>query len=273
MFFITLIIQKVKKWRLNALDIIIITAILVVVGIFLWLRISKKTEWINVRLVVANDEWWWEGQPPQWWYVDSLQSGQVAYSSFGEKVAEIVNVDIFDIGAYRRRAFIDITLKGAFDSQRKLYLYNFQPLQIGKPLDLTFGKNNVRGIITYIDDISITYSQRQIEVRVLKVRPWVAESLTKGLEMKDSQGRVLAKIDEVKTENAIYYEFSDIRGQRIQVIDPEFRDVTAKVTIKTFTSGVTDYFVDRGAIKVGEKIWFQFPQAVIREAEITKIFE
>lgn len=267
------LLQKIKKWRLNLFDILVMVAILIVIGTFLWLRQSKKTEWINVRLVVANDEWWWEGQPPQWWYVDSLQIGQIAYSSFGEKTAEITNVDIFDVGAYRRRAFIDIMLKGAYDTQRKLYLYNFQPLQIGKPLDLTFGKNNVRGIIAYIENISVVYSQKQIEVKVLKVRPWVADSLTKGLEMKDSQGRVLAKIDDVKTEIATFYEFSDIRGQRIQVTDPEFRDVTVKITIKTFTSGATDYFVDRAAIKIGEKIWFQFPQSVIRDAEITKIFE
>lgn len=268
-----LFIQKVKKWNINLFDVLVLTAIILVIGVFLWLRASKKTEWINVRLVVANDEWWWEGQPPQWWYVDDLKVGQTAYNSFGEKVAEIYNIESFDTGGYKRRAFIDLRLKGAYEKKRQIYTYNFQPLQIGKPLDLTFGKHNVRGLITYIDKIEIDYKQKKIQVRLAQVNTWIAESIRNGIEMKDSQGRVLAVVESVEVRPYTYYEFSDIRGQMIKVTNPDFREVLVTLTINTFESGGYTYFVDRAAIKIGEKIWFQFPQAVIREAEITKIFE
>lgn len=267
------IIQKLQKLKLNALDFFVIAIVLLILGSFLWLRVSKKTEWVTVRLVIGNDEWWWEGQPPQWWYVDNLQAGLTAKSSFGENNAEITNVESFDIGGFRRRAFVDIKLKGAFDKNRQVYLYNYQPLQIGKPLDLTFGKYNVKGLIAYIDKGQMEYKDRRIEVRALKIHPWEAESLMKGLEMKDTAGRVLATVENVQVDTSIEYEFSDIRGQTIPVANPGFRDVTLRLAIKTFESGGTEHFIDRAAIKVGEKIWFQFPRAAIRDAEITKVFE
>lgn len=267
------IIHKLRLRKFNLFDGLVIVVLLVVASSFLWLRLSRKTEWVNLRLVVTNDEWWWQGNPPQYWYADNLRPNQQAYNSFGEKVAEITNVESFDVGAYTRRLYVDVQLKGSYDTKRKIYLYNFQPLQIGKSIDLTFGKNNVRGLITYINDPKVDYVQKKIEVSMRTIRPWVADSYVPGVEMKDSLGRTLARIDSVQTTLAQYYEFSDIRGKTILVVDPDYRDVTLRLTIATFRSGDTAYFIDRAAIKIGEKIWFQFPNAAIRDAEITKIFE
>ncbi len=267
------IIPKFRPSRINIFDLSVITIVLLVLGTFLWLRMAQKNEWISLRVMVTNDEWWWQGNPPQFWYADNLRPNQQAYNSFGEKVAEITNVESFDVGAYTRRLYVDVQLKGAYDKKRKIYLYNFQPLQIGKPIDLTFGKNNVRGLITYINDPKIDYTKKKIEVTLRQVRPWVAGSYLPGMEMKDSLGRVLARIDSAQTTLAQNYDFSDIRGKKILVVDPDYRDVTLQLTIATFRSGDTAYFIDRAAIKIGEKIWFQFPNAAIRDAEITKILE
>jgi hypothetical protein len=250
----------------------VIGVLLLVIGVFLWQRLNKRAEWINVRLIVANDEWWWEGQQPQWWYVDELKTGEIAHNSFGEKVAEITNVDSFDNGGYKRRAFIDLRLKGSYDKQRQIYIYNFQPLQIGKPLDLTFGKNNIHGLISYIQDMQVAYKDQRIEVRLKQIDTWVADSYKVGMEMKDSQGRTLAKIVSIDVQPYNYFDFSDIRGQLIQVTNPDYRQAKIVLDIKTFESGGYSYFVDRAVIKLGEKIWFQFPQAVIRDSEIVKIF-
>src|SRR3989344_427073 len=265
------IIHKIKSIHLNPIDHLVIFSIAIVLGTFLYFSISKKTEWIDVRMVISKDEWWYEGQPPQYWYVDNIESGQVSYNAFGEKIAEIINIESFDIGGYRRRSYVDVKLKGSYDNTRKLYLYNYQPLQIGKPIDLTFGKHNVKGLVTYIDSDEITYFTKKIEVILLRIEPWVAESYKTGMQMKDSQNRVLATVNSIDIKLARQISFSDIRGQNIEVINPQLRDVSLQITIKTFKSSETFYFVDRAAIKIGEKIWFQFPEAVVRDAEITKI--
>lgn len=247
---------------------------LLTVVVLLWMRMAQKPEWITIRLALTNDEWWWEGAPPQWWYVDTLSVGQTSKNTFGETVAEIKNIESFDVGAYRRRAFVDLRLKGAYDKRRQMYLFNYQPVQIGKSLDLTFGKNNIHGIVTYVDKLPQGYTPRTIEVKLAAVAPWVAQSYKEGLTMTDSQGRPLAKILSVTTVPSTVQEVVDI-GERTQkrTDGSLFRDVLLEVQIQTYQSSGVDYFVDRAAIKIGEHIWFQFTQTVAREAEITKILE
>lgn len=265
--------KNIKRLRLNIFDTLVVLIILAIIATLLYLRTTKVSQWINIRLTIANEDWWWEGQAPQYWYADSLKSGIVSYNSWGEKVAEITDVESFDIGDYRRRLYIDIRLKGSFDKKRQIYLYNYQPLQIGKTLDLTFGKNNIKGLVTYIGDSPLQYTEKQIEVKIYQVRNSLAFSYTKGLEMKDSAGRILAVIEQIDTQPASMYQFSDLRGMMIRVVNPDYQDVTLKMTIKTFTSGSGTYFIDRAAVKIGEIIWFQFPDTLVKEAVITKIFE
>lgn len=246
-----------------------------VFGSFLWLRVSRKTEWIPLRIVVANDEWWYEGAAPQWWYVDGLTTGQTAKNTFGETVAEITNIQSFDIGNYRRRAFIDLKVKGYFDNKRGVYIYNYQPLQIGKPLDLTFGKNNLRGIVTYIENVPQNFTEKTIEVYIPAVHLWVANSYQKGMKMQDSQGRVLAEIVSANVSPTTAKEVTDVSSNFLEAkFDPsQFYDLKLVLNIQTFESEGINYFVDRSAIKIGERIWFQFPNTVIRQAEITKIIK
>lgn len=264
----------IKKYRINILDILVACIMIAIIGSLLWLRISRKSQWITLRIVISNDELWWEGSPPQWWYVDSVVKGQTSHNSLGETIAEITDVQSFDVGGYRRRAFIDIRVKGSFDTKRQVYLFNYQPLQIGKPLDLTFGKNNIHGIVTYIDSGPQRYMTRVIEVAITAVRPWVATSYMQGLEMKDSTGRTLAKILSVNILPSQAQKIVEYGPNSQQKYSNEFfKDVTLQVQIQTYQSEDRSYFVDRTAIKIGEHIWFQFPQAVIREAVITKIID
>jgi len=260
---------------LNVFDLVVVAVLLLVLGSFFWLRVSRKTEWIALRLVVTNDAWWYEGSAPQWWYAEGLTTGQTAKNTFGETIAEITNVQSFDVGAYYRRAFIDLKVKGYYDAKRGIYMYNYQPLQIGKPLDLTFGKNNVRGIVTYIENAPQVFTEKTIEVFIPAVRLWVAQSYKEGVEMRDSEGRTLAKVLSVSitptTAQEVVNVFPDVA--EVKFAPDQFYDLRLTLSLQTFESGGVSYFVDRAAIKVGERIWFQFPQTVVRQAEITRIIE
>jgi len=262
-----------KKFRINFFDVLVVLLLVLVLGSLLYLRTSKKTQWITVRLVAANDEWWFEGSPPQWWYVDNLVVGQTMRNAVGGTTAKIVGLEIFDIGAYKRRAFIDIQLQGSYDTKRQMYLYNYQPIQIGKALDLTFGKNNVHGIITYINELP-SYTSKTIEVRIAAIRPWVAQTYKPGLIMKDSQGKPLAEILAVSVYQSQVSEVTEESQRSLKKYQGSlYVDATLQLRIQTFQSGGVDYFVDRAAIKVGEQISFQFPQTIAREAEIIRIVE
>jgi len=272
--------MRIGSYKLHFLDILIIFVVLVVITMLFWLRISRKTQWITVRMIISNDEWWWEGSPPQWWLGDSLSVGQTARNSLGETIAQIDDVENFDIGEFYRRTSVDIKLRGTYDQRRQLYLFNYQPIQAGKSLDLTFGKTNVHGVITYIENLPDSYQDKTIVVKMSAVRPWIAQSYKEGMEMKDSLHRTLAKITAVSVspteateiiEGVTGKSSATQNGTERKYPPSLFRDVTLTVSLKTYESGGIQYFLDRAAIKIGEKIWFQFPQTIAREAEIIQI--
>ena len=204
-----------------------------------------------------------------------MSIGQKSYNTFGQKIAEITDLHIYDIGASRRLSFIDVTLMASFDKRRQIYLYNFQPLQIGKPLDLTFGESNVRGLVTHIGSDELTYTDKEIEVQLFAVYPFEADSYKKGLQVKDSQGRVMAEIESAEVKIAQSYEFFDEAKRRFVVkgVDPTRRDVTLRLKIKTIPQNGSYYYIDGAAVKVGGEIWFQFPQTIAKKAIVSKIIK
>lgn len=267
------IISRLPIGKLRVLDWIIIIVVGVILSAFVVNRLMKKTEWVDVRLKVSSDEWWWQSQPPPYWYVDDLVVGMVAYNSFRQPVAEITDIFSVDDGGPQRRTFIDMKILTQVDERRGMYYYNFQPLQIGKSLDLTFGKQNVRGLVTYIASDMLDYQAMEIELKLLNQHTWVADSYSPGMKMVDTQGRVIAEILDVQTELAKTFEFFDAAGRRVisPDIDEDRRDVTMRVKVLTWESQGVNIFINGTAIKIGEYLWLQFPQTAIRSAQISKI--
>ncbi len=270
------IFKGVKKIGFNIFDIGVLLVILLIIAAFFWIRASREDLWIDVKLVVSNDDWWWEGSPPQWWFAEGLKVGDKAKNTFGKEIGEITDIINFDVGEYRRRIFVDLKLKGSFDKRRGVYLFSYQPIQVGKPLDLNFGKYNLRGIVTYVEiaDFENFYKDKVIEVEVSSIPSWLVDSYREGLEMKDSRGRVLAKVLSVSKKPSKAIEVVEIVSQKeIKYPGNLFYDAYLKMQIKTFESNGVDYFVDRAAIKVGNIICFQFRDTLVANAKIIKIIQ
>lgn len=264
-------LTKVLK-KLKPLDFIFIGAILLVVAFYLYSKITRTQEWIHVTLRVEEGEIWWDGKQAPYWYVDDLKVGLEAYNSFGEKEAEVTDLTIFDKGGPGRFALIDLKLKGTFNQKKDLFLYQFQPLQIGRSLDLTLGKHQIEGLVTYIQD-EPDYVWKTIKVKLEQVEPWVAQNYQAGLKQKTWGGQDIAEVLSVQIKPAQMVAYSDIRGQRIITTDPILKDVDLTLKVKGFASGNNHYFIDGAVLKIGDTIWFQFPEFSIRQAEITEIIE
>lgn len=270
------IISRFKKvWStLSWFDWLVGVLVIIVISSLLYFRLSKRAEWIQVRIDVVHDEWWWTSHPPGFWYPMGLSEGQGAYNVFGEKVAEIVKLQTFETGGNKRRVLAAIKLKASFDQKRQAWIYNFQPLQVGQNIAFTFGQNALEGLVVGVGgEKKPDYEEKEIRVRMSGVRPWVAETYKTGLEAADSEGRVMAEVTDVVIVPTSYYEFSDIRGIKIRVVDNDFRDVTMDLMIKAQEVNGKYYYLDDAAIKVGEKIWIYFNETVVRDAEIVDILQ
>lgn len=261
------------KKRLTVLDIIFGLLIVVVLGFFLVQRLSQKSEWVTATLLVSDDNLWWKSDLPENWYVTDLSEGMEAKDASGNAFARISEVSVFDKGASSRNALVRLELKVDKDTKRDQYLFDHRPLTVGKPLSLNFGSRNVQGLVTDFNNQSISFVQKNVVVRLEQVPVWVADSFVVGLSMLDNSGRELAKIDAVKSTPYYEVNYSDVLRQLIRTPHPDLKTVLITVSIATTSIDQSSYFVDGAAIKVGERIWFQFPDTVIRNAEIIEILE
>ncbi len=269
------IIQKIKflKSRLNFFDLIVFLAILIVLVFFIYNRLQRKSTWVNIRISVANVDWWYKGSSPAYWYAHDLKVGDIVKNSFGEVVAEVINVDNYALGGPYRAIYVDLKIKVDFDQKKNQYLYEFKPITVGSSLLLNFSNQQLRGLIVAMGDKAIEYSYKTIKVTKTGVLPFFAEQVTVGSQIHNTQGDLVAEILDVKIKPNKWYQFSDIRGKTIEVNNPDFRNLEIILKIKTFKDLGIDFYVDESVIKLGARVWLQFPNFALDDAEIIEVIE
>lgn len=269
---ISRIIHFLKK--LTFLDWIVCLVLIGVVGFFLINKFSKKEEWVSVKLKVTNDEWWWNTNNPDSWYGIGLMKGQSAYNGAGRKVAEIQSIENYDVGGPRRLILVDLNVLATYNKKTQTYTFNYQVLQIGKPLDFTFGQYNLRGLVTYIGNGVIPYGTTELELKLLSIYPWEADSYKQGVLMKDLVGNVVATIKQASVTDSQLLELIDRYGKLIAVPAPNntHKDVTLRLSIKTYKVNNVPYYIDGSAIKVGNHIWIEFEQTAVKDGIISRIY-
>lgn len=264
--------RKFKFKKVHYFDLVVFAVILLILAIFLYNRFTRKSVWIDARIMVSDNDLWWNGALPPYWYVDALRPGQTSQNSFGEEVAKITNVEIFSLGGPYKQAYVDLNLKVSYDKNRQIYLYNFQPIQKGKPMDLTFGSNNISGLIVSLDSEPEEKYQKKIKIRMKNIEAWISSAYKAGMEMQDSNGNLLARIDNIRIVNSDLDRVKFLEGG-IYLDRGEYRDVDMDITLVGLKDPEGYYrFVDGASIKIGESIWFHFPEIVV-SGKIMEIIE
>jgi hypothetical protein len=263
--------RVIKKMRV--LDYVIIGCVIVVIGLFLFLRISRKTQWITVLVKIQSDQLWWESNPAPW-YAQSVLPNQEAYNSFGQKVAVVDHVQSFETTDGRVEVLTELKLKTSYDSFRHQYEYNYQPVLVGTPLEIPFSNFSLTGMVIGINT-HLTFVEKNIEARILAIHPWKITELAKGLQAKDTAGNVIAEIQDINIQNAQVYEFNDINGRQIitQTEDPTRKDVILKLKIKVIQYNGDFYSIDGALLKIGAQFNLQFPSTILSYLEISAIYD
>lgn len=240
---------------------------------FVYNRLQKKEEWIDVRMFVTHDNYWFSGSPPSYWYADGLEVGDVAYDSFGSKVAKVVNIDNYDKGGPSRNIFVDLKLRVDYDKKRNIFLYEYKPLDVGAVKEFDFLDQKLKGVLIQIGGDTIQYKDKLVKLKLKGIIPEVANKFVIGKKAFDVDGVEIAEIIDIKTINTSYYEYSDIRGEKILIEDPDYRDAEITLKLMTFREKDLDFFVDMAVVKVGSKIWIQFDDVAIEDGQIIEIIE
>lgn len=265
--------KKNKSLNLVKLfDLAVVATLLVVASVFLYTKFTKKSTWVEARVMISNDSWWWHGEAPEYWLIDELSQGLASYNSFGEEVAVIKGMEVFSLGGPTRRAYLDLSMKVSYDKKRQIYLFNYQPLQKGKPLDLTFGKTAVQGLVIGLASDPEERYEKKIRVRMQYLEDWNAQSYKEGMEWNDSNGKLIARIDKVKVEPTNMYNLTFFNNG-IQKNNVIFKDVYMDLTVAAIKGRDGQFrFVDGASIRVSDEIWFHFP-TVVANTQIIELLD
>jgi len=273
---ISRIIQNMKVFisKLNFFDYLVFFLLFLVLLFFIYNRLQRRVVWTNVRIAVENVDWWYgSGAPPRYWYANDLAVGDQAKDSFGQTVAEVVNIDNYDQGGPYRMIFVDLKLRVDFDKNKNQYLYEFKPLSVGSSLIINFPQHQLRGIIVQTGADEIDYFFKTIRVVKNGVYKPIADQIKEGDKAYDSSGNVVAEIIEVKKAVTNFYTFSDIRGEMIKIFNPDYSDLDIVLKVKAFNTLDRDFYINNTVLKVGSKIWLQFKDYAIEDAQIIEIVD
>lgn len=261
-----------KKSKLHFLDYVVIIFVIISISALLYARFTKKTEWVKVSIRLQPD-YLWSDATPKPWYASAFLLHEKAYNSFGQKVAEVSDIHTIETQNGKIDIVVDVSLKSSVDTRRKQYIYNYQPVLIGKPIELLFQHASLNGVVVSINS-PIQYVDKIIEIQLLAEFPWKVPLLAKGLQAKDYAGKVTAEILDIKSQDALSYELYDMQKRRIfsPTLDPNRKDVTIKLKIKALKYKNLLYSIAGSPLKVGANFQIQFPNISLDIAIISSIF-
>jgi hypothetical protein len=268
------IIHTIKQLasKLHMLDWVVI---LVAAGGLLFLITSsiQQTKWITIEFKVnVNFPYAGNGEPP-YWIAEKIRQGDAQYDNVGQK--NLIVLDVKSWGFQSQETWVRVSVKTKYKSNQNKYTYQYQPLEIGRPIDITVNGTNVRGIVTFIQGFSDTRTTYDITVKArildnyspysaatLGVDPWVANAINKGQVIRDASEKPVAEIldKEVRPAERIVTT-SD--GRILVGQDPLKKDVFLTIKLKTIQQNGTYLFLEDKPVKIGWNIPLYLPQMML----------
>lgn len=272
--------STIKK-KLTIFDILILCLACAAL-IFFFFFSKRQVEFTTVRIKVTDDDALYATTMPTIEYAKSFLVGDVEKNEIGQETAKITRVESYNITAQKKVVILDISVKASFKPRKNQYSLKGKPLIYGTPLTFNFTKVRVTGLVVTVpgdleeeekrEGKKVIQAQLRWENRefsdVYGVPEYIASAVQVGDSVTDSQGNVLAKILEVKTEPALRTIF--VSGRAATVRDPILKDVFYTVEVKTKTIENKTYMFDFQPIQIGEVVPLNFSQISVFPV-ITKI--
>lgn len=249
---------------------LIIVFIVALVGFFFFYR---KSSYVDIRVKVTDQEVLYAWNYPQNWYADRFKVGDVERDAVGRVVAEIKNIESFNIDQLRKAVYLDLNVKSVYDTRTKVYYSRGKPLAFGTPVRFNFSGITLDGIITeipnseYQQNIEIKDSIVIVIVRGIKqeeepVEPRILESIKKGDKMVDSNGKIIAQVIDIKLSRAERV-VENSAGELLLRYDPLYKDALVTLRLRTKIFNEEAYIFDDLPLKAGVEIPLIFKEVSV----------
>lgn len=273
---------NLKKNKIKALSsITLIDFMIGILGLlfvgFLLFHFRRKRSFVYVDLTFQRQDWNTDSFPPEYWEVNKLHIGQTGYNSAGKEMILIEEIEknIWDGG---RRMYIEIAVRldAVYNTTTKTYVYDGNPLLVGKELSLNFDNTAFTGIISNVYEnqnqrfADYQLADAEIKVRYRNYDPWHAEAI-RDFTVKNSKDEVVLNTKSVEISPAKKVVVTDI-GEVLLRWNPIKKDVVATFELpNVLCINNICYYNHYQTFMIGEEFWADSGNTYVRGGSVMSV--
>lgn len=262
-------------YKITPLDWIIISIASGIIVFFIASSLNQE-KWITIEFKVTNSPAYFPndgGGNSPYWLADTIREGDIQYDTVGNKNLEVISIKKW--GFQSKELWVTASVKAKYKSKQKKYSYLYQPLEIGRSIDIAINGANIHGIVSKIQGFSDTRQLHTVHIKAQLVdtwssystftrgvEPWIANAIQNDAKIFDSSGKEIASIEEVNSKPA-QRVVTTIDGKAITAEDPLKKDVFLTIKLSATKDGETFMFLEDKPIVIGGSIPLYFNDVVI----------
>lgn len=256
-----------------------------------YLILGPKTRDVTVVVRLADkDARWLDNGSPRGVSAYDIQPGMKETDVFGRVASEVLRVTSFDQPVResqytpKKTVYVTLRLRAAYNGKTDQYRYQGTILQSGDWARFTVRSFIISGIITQIPVHAVQPPVPIVMKMQLKtegqfnsdqfhettgVDRYIADAITVGDRVVDSEGTILAEVLEKNVTRASRITFDQYGGVHVQE-DPRKYDIFLTVRVFAQQLGTEFYYLDSVRLKVNATVPIFLPHIDI-EPRITEI--
>ena len=254
------------RLKINFFDFFLF-GIVIFAGLIFYFVFRRETATIQIRLKVTDKDVLYQYANPNNSYASAFKVGDSELNEIGQKTAEIVGVEAYNISATDQVVYLDVDVKAVYNPLKKQYTMKGKPVIFGESFVFSFSKVYVQALVVdfpgsnFNQDIQIGKTIVKTQVRfdsrqfsdVYGAPKFYLAAIHQGDEMKDSHGNVLAKILNVDSSPAKRVVIT-ANGILQEMNDPELVDIFLTVELTTKRINGKTYMFDYLPLQVGSSV-------------------
>ncbi|MBP7700827.1 hypothetical protein KA111_02075 [Candidatus Woesebacteria bacterium] len=246
-------ILKYKKLLITKFKFVDIFGLLLIFFVISlsYLLLNRKVEYLNITLRLFNYEGSEYGigtNKPRPWYVEQIKPGKKLVGGFGQTLIEVTDVYNYEGPSTLQDTYVTLKIRAAQNKTSKQYIYNGSPLLIhdvrsfkvqdlliiGEIIDIEDSEINIKKetkkFLISLDLFSqLSNNINRSDVVIEGVEDYIANSIEKGMKIKDSNNNVVVEIIDMTTSPGIR-SWVGPNGY-VETVDPNRTKVKLKVEI------------------------------------------
>ncbi len=257
--------------KLSLMDGILLGLVLTVLVVIIVFS-KREVKFTTIRLKITDEEILYAAASPAVEYANSFIVGDSEKNELGQKTAEITRIEAYNTAPSKKVVILDISVKATYNPRKNQFSLKGKAINYGSSLSFNFEKVKVKGLVVDFPEFdgAVPVKEHKVVVKtqlrwenrafsdVYGVPDYVARSVKVGDVVTDSQGKVLAKILEVKTQPAQRTLFSN--GNAVLVNDPLLKDVFYTIELSTKVINDRMYMYDFLPVQIDQAVPLNFAQ-------------